>query len=80
LAPREDVAYEGGYYNQQEEHYTNISGLFVKVRPVVKSSGNVYVDADEEEGCSVGVHVSDQSAVVDVSADVGHRGKGSSNV
>ena len=28
------------------------------------------VDTDEEEGCAVGVHVSDESAVIYVPADV----------
>lgn len=34
------------------------------------------VDADKEEGCAVGVHVSDKSSVVYVSANVGNGGKG----
>lgn len=38
------------------------------------------VNADEEKGCAVGVKVSDESAVVYVSADVGDGGEGCGNV
>jgi len=39
----------------------------------------VEVETDEEEGCSVGVQISEQSAVVYVSADVGNGGEGCIN-
>ena len=35
------------------------------------------VETNEEEGCAVGVHISEESPVVYVSADVCDRGKGS---
>lgn len=38
------------------------------------------INTDKEEGCAIGVHVSDQSSVVYISADVGDGREGRSNV
>lgn len=72
MSPGEDVAHECGYYHEEEENDPNVSSLFIKIGAVVKSPANVEVDADEKEGGSIGVHVADYSAKVDVSADMCH--------
>lgn len=38
------------------------------------------VNTNEEERCAVSVYISDESAVVDVTTDVGNRGKGGGDV
>lgn len=76
----EDVSYECGYHNQEEEDNSNVSCFFVEVGAVVETSADVKVDADKEEGCAVGVHVSNKSAVVYVSTDVGHGREGGCGV
>ena len=59
MSSGKDVAYEGGHYYEKEKDDSDISCFFVQVRAVVQASSNVEVDADEEERCAVGVHVSD---------------------
>ena len=73
LTSGENVTYKGGYYCEEKENYSDISGLFIQVRAVVKASSDVEVDADKEEGCSVGVYVANYSAVVYIPTDVGDR-------
>lgn len=38
------------------------------------------VNTNEEKRCAVSVHISDESAVVDITADVGNGGKGGGDV
>lgn len=38
------------------------------------------IDTNEEKGCAVSVHVSDESAIIDVTTDVGNGGKGSGDI
>lgn len=38
------------------------------------------VNTDEEKGCAVGMYITDKSAVVDISADVGNGGEGSGDI
>lgn len=38
------------------------------------------IDADEEEGCTISMHVPDESAIVYVSADVSYGGKSGCNI
>jgi len=59
LSSREDVANKGGHHYKQEENNAYVSCLFVEVGAVIKSSSDMHIDADEEEGCAVGVHISD---------------------
>jgi len=58
LSPRENIANEGSYHDKKEEDNSDVSGLFVKVRPVVETSPNMHIDADEEERCTVSMHIS----------------------
>lgn len=70
MSSGEDVTDEGGYYYKKEENNANISCLFIEIRSIVKAASDVYINADEKERCSVGMYVTDKSAVVNVSADV----------
>ena len=46
------------------------------VRPVVKTSGNVKVDRDEEERSSIGMSIPKKPPMVDIPHDVLNAGKG----
>lgn len=72
LSSRKDVSDEGSYYYKEQEDYAYVPGLFKYVGPVIETSADVEVNADKEEGGSVGVHVSDESAKIYISADMSY--------
>jgi hypothetical protein len=59
LSSREYIADEGSHYYKKEKHNAYVSCFFVEVRAIVKASSDVYINTDEEERCSISVHVSD---------------------
>ena len=71
MSSGEDIANKGSYHYQEEKYNPNVSCLFVQIGAIVKASSDVEVKADKEERGTVGVEVSNESAVIDVSADVG---------
>lgn len=38
------------------------------------------INTNEEKGCAVSVHISDESAVINITTDVGNGGKGGGDI
>lgn len=52
----------------------------MEVGAVVQASADVKINTNEEKGCAVSVHVSNESAVVNITADVGNGGEGGGDI
>lgn len=76
MSSGEDVSYEGCYYYKEKEDNADISCFFIEVGAVIQASADVKINANEKEGGTVCVEVSDKSSEVNISADVGYGGKG----
>ena len=78
LAPRQDVAEEGGGDHQEEDQAADDPDHLARrlVRAVVEAAQHVQIDRDEEHRGPVGVGVADDVAAVDVAHDALDRGEG----
>lgn len=73
MSSGKDIAYESSYYYQEKEDYPDGSCFFLEVGAVVEATADVHVDADEEEGCTISMNVTNKSSVVYISANVSNR-------
>lgn len=72
MASGKNISNEGSHYRQEEEYNADISGFLVDKGAIVKASSDMGVQANEKERCAISVHVTNESAVIYVSADVGN--------
>src|SRR5690606_3469545 len=72
LAPRENVTHESGRHHEEVDHAAKDPEHFARslVGAVIEATHDVDIDGDEEERCTVGVHVADQPTRVDVAHDL----------
>lgn len=78
LPPRQDITHEGGRHHQKEDDDTKgpYKKVLHRIQPIVDTTSYMDIDDKEEEGCTIGVHITKESTAINIPHDMLDQVKG----